>query len=274
MEKIQRNERLAMMLKMLTDEPGKVFNLGNFGDMFLAAKSTISEDVELIRDLLARFDAGTIETIAGASGGVRYISLFGKAKVLGFLEDLSMQLSKKERILPGGYVYMLDIIYNPIIIEEIGRIFAGCFYNKEIDCVVTVETKGIPIAFTTAKYLNVPLVIARHKSTATDGPSVNINYITGSSRKIQTMVLPMRNLKRNSNILFIDDFMKAGGTAKGIVELANEFECTISGIGVMIETGEPEKKLVDNYLSLLTLVDADDKENNITICPSKVWYST
>jgi len=85
-----------------------------------------------------------------------------------------------------------------------------------------VETKGIPLAFATAKQLGVPLMIARHNSEATDGPSVNINYVSGSSKKIQTMVLPMRALKGHSRLLFIDDFMKGGGTAKGIIDMAKE----------------------------------------------------
>jgi len=40
---------------------------------------------------------------------------------------------------------MLDIIYDPKRIFEIGSIFAGYFFKREIDCVITVETKGIPL---------------------------------------------------------------------------------------------------------------------------------
>jgi len=104
-------------------------------------------------------------------------------------------------------------------------------------------------------------MIARHNSEATDGPSVNINYVSGSSKKIQTMVLPMRALKGHSRLLFIDDFMKGGGTAKGIIDMAKEFECEVVGIGVFIETLEPAKKLVDDYVSLITLniVNTEEK---------------
>jgi purine operon repressor len=131
-----------------------------------------------------------------------------------------------------------------------------------------METKGIPLAFITAKYLDVPLVIVRHNTEATDGASVNINYISGSSKKIQTMVLPMKALHRNSKILFIDDFMKGGGTAKGIIELVREFECEVAGIGVLIETAEPTKKLVDDYFSLLTLKSVNEEDGIIDIIPS------
>lgn len=268
MEKLQRNERLAAMLKLLSDRPGKIFNLGCFSDMLGSAKSSLSEDIDIIRGALEKFGLGTIETIPGASGGVRYLPLPGRDKVNSLLETLSSELSKKERILPGGYLYMLDIIYNPQTVSDIGMLFAERFFHTEIDYVVTVETKGIPLAFVTAKYLNTPLVIVRHYNEAADGASVNINYISGSSKTIQTMVLPLRSLKRNSRLLFIDDFMKGGGTARGILDLAHEFESEVAGIGVLIQTSEPEKKLVDNYFSIFTLKEVNEGDKTIDLAPS------
>ncbi|MDF2523122.1 MAG: pur operon repressor [Clostridiales bacterium] len=265
MEKLQRNERIAVLLKVLSDSPGKIFTLGHFTEIFGSAKSTISEDIDIVQDLLGKFDFGRIETISGASGGIRFIPCVNPEKADSIIQYLSKELSKKERILPGGFLYMLDVIYNPERVSEIGSIFAGHFFPIGIDYVVTVETKGIPLAFITAKYLNVPLVIVRHYNEATDGASVNINYVSGSSKKIQTMVLSLKAMKKNSKLLFIDDFMKGGGTAKGIIELAKEFECEVSGIGVLIETMKPEKKLVDNYFSLLTLNNVDEEAGIIDI---------
>jgi purine operon repressor len=268
MEKLQRNERISALQRILCDSPGKAFTLGHFTEILGCAKSSVSEDIDIIRSSLGKFGMGTIETITGASGGVRYIPLSSGEATMKLAENLSTELARKERILPGGYLYMLDIIYDPEVVSDIGRVFATCFYNKNIDYVITVETKGIPLAFITAKYMKVPLVIVRHYNEATDGASVNINYISGSSRKIQTMVLSLRSLKRNSRLLFIDDFMKGGGTAKGILELAREFECEVAGIGVLIQTEEPSRKLVDNWFSLLTLKGVDEEHGVTNIGPS------
>lgn len=268
MEKLQRNERISALQRILCDSPGKLFTLSSFTELLGCAKSSVSEDIDIIRGLLEKQGIGTIETLPGASGGVRYLPLSSEELTLRLAEYLSQELSRKERILPGGYLYMLDVIYDPVIVSDIGRVFAGYFYSKNIDYVITVETKGIPLAFITAKYLNVPLVIVRHYNEATDGASVNINYISGSSKKIQTMVLSLRSLKRNSRLLFIDDFMKGGGTAKGILELAREFECEVAGIGVLIQTEEPSKKLVENGFSLLTLQNVDEESGKTIIGPS------
>lgn len=265
MEKIQRNERLAVIMKVLCDHPNKVFTLGHFSEMFGSAKSTISEDLDFLQKTFEKNALGNICTISGASGGVKYIPFMSENEIQKTLEELARELSNQDRVLPGGYLYMLDIIYNPEWVNKIAMMFASKFSKLELDCVITVETKGIPLAFATAQYLDVPLVIVRHYNEATDGASVNINYVSGSAKKIQTMVLPMKSLKRNSKLLFIDDFMKGGGTSKGIIEMANQFDSEVVGIGVLIETNQPHKKLVDKYYSLVTLNTVLELQDNTNI---------
>lgn len=268
MEKLQRNERIIAIQNILFESPGKIFTLGSIASILGCAKSSISEDLDIISKTLEKLGTGVIETIPGASGGARYLPMSRASANMELARELCEQLSTKDRILPGGYLYMLDVIYDPQTVRKIGKVFAGHFYDKNIDYVITVETKGIPLAFITAGYLGVPLVIVRHYNEATDGSSVNINYASGSSGKIQTMVLSLRSLKRNSRLLFIDDFMKGGGTAKGILELAREFECEVPGIGVLIQTEQPSKKLVDNWFSLLTLNEVNEENGIVSITPS------
>lgn len=265
MDKIQRNERLAVIIKTLCDNPNKIFTLGHFSGMFGSAKSTISEDLDFLQKAFEKNSLGNISTIAGASGGVKYVPFVSDQDIQITLAELSKELSNPERLLPGGYLYILDIIYNPEWVNKIAMMFASKFFDLELDYVITVETKGIPLAFATAQYLDVPLVIVRHYNVATDGASVNINYVSGSAKKIQTMVLPVKSLKKNSKILFIDDFMKGGGTSKGIIELANQFESEVVGIGVLIETNQPEKKLVEKYYSLVTLNTRNELQENTLI---------
>lgn len=265
MDKIQRNERLAVIIKTLCDNPNEIFTLGHFSEMFGSAKSTISEDLDFLQKTFEKNSLGNITTISGASGGVKYIPFMNQKDIRSTLGELAKELSNPERLLPGGYLYVLDIISNPQWVNKIALMFASKFFNLQLDCVITVETKGIPLAFATAQYLDVPLVIVRHYNEATDGASVNINYVSGSAKKIQTMVLPMKSLKRNSKILFIDDFMKGGGTSKGIIELANQFESEVVGIGVLIETNQPNKKLVEEYYSLLTFNTVIELQKNTEI---------
>jgi purine operon repressor len=268
MDKIKkkRNERIGALIKILSDQPNSVVTLNYFCDIFSAAKSSISEDIVIAKKLLEDLKLGTIHTITGALGGVKYIPLVNKDKAIEFLQDICTQLEGEDRIIPGGFIYMTDIIYSPDKAVKIGEILGTQFIHKEIDYVITMETKGIPIALMTAKALGVTLVIIRKDSKVTEGSTVSINYVSGSSNRIQTMSLSRRAIRNGSKVLIIDDFMKAGGTAKGMMDLMKEFDCKVEGIGVLVATREPENKVVDRYVPLLNLekVDIENKKAYIT----------
>ena len=59
---------------------------------------------------------------------------------------------------------MTDVIFSPEYSRKIGEIFSQLFIDREPTCVLTVETKGIPIALMTARALNVPMMVARQDS--------------------------------------------------------------------------------------------------------------
>ena len=61
--------------------------------------------------------------------------------------------------------------------------------------------------------------------------------------------------------------MKAGGTAKGMADLAMEVGAEVVGTGVLIATAEPQRKLVEGYTSLLMLHEVDEWSKKIDIRP-------
>ena len=79
------------------------------------------------------------------------------------------------------------------------------------------------------------------------------------------MSLSRKAMKEGSKVLVIDDFMKAGGTAKGIIDMMNEFKAKVEGIGVFIETKSPNNKLVDDYISLITLEELNEEKGEIIL---------
>ena len=153
------------------------------------------------------------------------------------------------------------------IIGKAGVILSSCFKNMDIDYVITVETKGIPLAYEVARNLGVQLIIARRDTQVTEGPTVTINYVSGTSGRLQQMSLSKKSMKPGSKSIFIDDFMKGGGTAQGIKDLLKEFDNELVGIGVLVDNKEVEKKLVDEYVSIVEL-KAVDKSSIIDIHPS------
>lgn len=261
------------MTRILSSHPNRIYTLHYFSELFKSARSTVCEDIAIIRDTLLEFGLGDLESIAGAGGGVRFIPLAQKENTEEYIKSLCSKLSDPDRILPGGYIYMSDILYEPQQLSRIGEILAANFIATMPDFVITVESKGIPVAVMTAFFLGCPVVAAIRDGQITEGPLVSINYVTTSSRQIRTMSLPKRAIKQGSRALIIDDFMKGGGTAQGMVQLLQEFNVEVAGIGVVMATREPQSKLVDNYTSLLVLEEVNEKENHIKLSPSTKIYS-
>lgn len=276
MNKLSRNSRIVAITKILMENPNKIIGLNKFSNMLDAAKSTISEDLIIIRGSLEKLKMGKIETITGASGGIKYVPSIDIDESINFAKELCNILSDGNRIIAGNYIYMTDIMYSPRIIAKAGVILSSYFKNLPVDYVITVETKGIPLAYEVAKNLGVELVIARRSARVTEGSTVTINYVSGTDGRLQQMSLSKKSMKPNTNSIFIDDFLKGGGTAKGIKELLREFECKLIGIGVLVESMEVNEKLIDDYISIVELNSVKYNSLNdkceIDIAPSKRIY--
>lgn len=252
MDRIRRNERMTAMMKLLSGTPNRIFTLNSFCELFGSAKSTMSEDVDLLQQVTKTFDLGEVETVTGAAGGVRYRPTVSRAKARAYIEELCGKLSGSGRVLPGDFLYYSDILSTPEIVNRMGEIIATEYYAAEPDFVLTMETKGIPVAFATANALGGPLVIARHFSRVYEGSAVNINYVSGSGN-IETMSLSRRAVKENQQALIVDDFLRGGGTARGMVELMREFNVQVAGMAFVMATAAPEKKRVSGEKALMTL---------------------
>ena len=272
MDKIKRNERLGAMTRILTDAPNRIHTLGEFCEMFGAAKSTISEDIDLVSAAFERFGLGRIETVAGAAGGVRYRAIPSRERTRTVLNRLAERLSEPGRMLPGGFLYTSDVSAESETAQELGEILASQYYDRQPHFVLTMETKGIPIALMTARMLDVPLVIARRDSRAYEGSAVKINYIAGGgNERIETMALARRAVAPGQRALIIDDFMKGGGTLQGMVDMMKEFQAEVVGVGVMIATAEPVVKRVEGARSLLVLEGFDRETGCAIVKPSKTY---
>jgi purine operon repressor len=263
--KFRRSERLIDMTSYLLDHPRQLVSLTFFAERYASAKSSISEDLAIVKETFEQRGLGTLQTVSGAAGGVKFFVKISQEEAEPFVNELCELIAKPDRLLPGGYLYLTDILGNPQIVQKAGRIIASAYADVKIDVVMTVATKGIPLAYAVANQLNVPVVIVRRDNKVTEGPTVNINYVSGSTKRIQTMVLSKRSMKQGSRVLIVDDFMKAGGTVMGMISMLEEFNANLAGIAVLVEAEKIQERLVDAYLSLVQLTDVNVLEKSINV---------
>ena len=62
------------------------------------------------------------------------------------VEDLCKRLSESDRILPGGYLYLSDLLSTPSILKMLVVSLPVPLKTKKFDAVMTVATKGVPLA--------------------------------------------------------------------------------------------------------------------------------
>lgn len=260
---VQRSERLIRLTQLLVERPRQALSLAQLSEAWGIAKSSLSEDVAVIRKTLTEAERGTVETSVGAQGGVRFHSGMPPAESQAFLEGLAKKLSQPDRVLPGDFVYLSDVLGDPDVLDTVGRLVSMQFANRGINVVVTVETKGITLATSTARHLNVPIAIVRREQRVTEGPTISTHYVSGSTRRIQTMSLGKRTIPADARALIVDDFMRAGATARAVEDLLKEFSATVVGTAVFMATSQPAAKMVSEYFALLRVHEVSEQRVHV-----------
>ncbi|WP_312609220.1 phosphoribosyltransferase family protein, partial [Mammaliicoccus sciuri] len=90
-----------------------------------------------------------------------------KAEATEVIDDVIAQLQEKDRLLPGGYLFLSDLMGNPTLLNRVGKLIATLYMDEEIDAIVTIATKGISLANAVANVLNLPVVVIRKDNKVT-----------------------------------------------------------------------------------------------------------
>ncbi|AJY73333.1 xanthine phosphoribosyltransferase [Paenibacillus beijingensis] len=154
--------------------------------------------------------------------------------------DLLKQRILKEASVLTSDVLRLDALLNhqvdPELTMEMGKEFARLFAEEHVTKIITVESSGIPVAFTTAQEMKVPLVFARRKKTLIADPDSYMERVPSFTKGIVTDIMVSKQfLKPEDRVLFIDDIIANGDAARGLIKIIERSGATLVGMGVVIE---------------------------------------
>ena len=136
------------------------------------------------------------------------------------------------------YLIFLTITKFAKNLDKIGKIIAHEYVGKQIDAIMTIATKGIPIAQAVSSILDVPFVIVRRDPKVTEGATLNVNYMSGSSSKVENMTLSKRSLAPGQRVLIVDDVISAGTSVRESVELIRAAGATPAGVLIALDRQE------------------------------------
>lgn len=153
----------------------------------------------------------------------------------------------KEKILKDGKavgdnIVKVDSFLNHQIdielLQNIGKEFYERFKNDDINKILTIEASGIAIAAITALYFKVPVVFAKKtQSLNLDKDTYTSKVYSYTKEKHYDIKVSKKYLKKEDNILIIDDFLARGQAALGLCNLVEKSKGNVKGIGIVVEKG-------------------------------------
>ena len=148
--------------------------------------------------------------------------------------------------------------------DQIKKVFAEEFKDKNITKIVTIESSGIAPAAMTALAMGVPMVFARKKLSLTLSEGlISAEVKSYTKGEVNTISISKDYINENDNILLIDDFLAKGEVVRGLIEIVKKSGAKVAGVGIVIEKAfqNGRKYVIDENIPILSLVRIDSLEN-------------
>jgi purine operon repressor len=62
--------------------------------------------------------------------GCLYTPNFSREQAIALVDQLCAMIRQQERILPGGFLYLTDLIGDPSLMQQVGLFFACVFVSS------------------------------------------------------------------------------------------------------------------------------------------------
>lgn len=185
---------------------------------------------------------------------------------------LEERIKEDGQVRPGNILKVDSFLNHQLdvaLLEQLGKEFYEKFKDKNITRILTIEASGIALACLTAQYFNVPVVFAKKaKSKNLDGELYTSTVHSYTYGKDFTVTLSKKFLSKDDTVLLIDDFLAVGKAMRGLIDICNQAEAEIAGIGIAIEKGFQSggKELREAGYDVYSLAIIDEMSDDGMIC--------
>lgn len=183
------------------------------------------------------------------------------------MEELVKRIQQDGDVLGDG-VLKVDSLINhqvdPLLMEQMGNLFAEVFAQRNITKVVTIESSGIAPAIFCALKLNAPMIFARKSKSLTMNEELLTASVYSFTKQVtSTISISRKFLSEEDNVLIIDDFLANGQAAKGLIELCQQAGASVEGIGILIEKSfqDGRQLLEDMGIQVVSLARVESLKN-------------
>lgn len=151
---------------------------------------------------------------------------------------LKERILRDGKCLEGGILKVDNFInhqMDPLLMKAMADEFVKRFAGDKIDKIITIEASGIAPAIMVGYLLNLPVVFAKKRIPSTMENCLQTKVFSFTKRSEYDICISGEYLSKGDRILFIDDFLANGNAAKGIIDLAEQAQAELVGMGFLIE---------------------------------------
>ena len=187
--------------------------------------------------------------------------------------ELLKEKIRKEGHVKGQGILKVDSFLNHqldvALFEEMGKAFAKRFAGQGINKILTIETSGIAIATSTARYFDYcPVVFGKkYVSLNLDSDIYSSDVYSYTKQQAYKIMVSKQYLNEDDRILIIDDFLANGKAVEALMDVIKQAGATLVGVGIAIEKGFQNggALLREEGIALesLAIVDEMSEENGI-----------
>lgn len=157
------------------------------------------------------------------------------------MKSLETKICNEGTVLDGNILKVgsflnqqIDVEFLSEMAQEIKRLYSDVNVNK----ILTIESSGIAIAVAAGMAMRVPVVFAKkNKSNNVSGSVYKTIVHSYTHNTDYDVIVSTDYLKRDENVLIIDDFLANGKALEGLIDIVGQAGGKVVGCTCAIEKG-------------------------------------